>query len=320
MVLMALCGEYFCKAAEAANYFATNRIIVRGILSPGEDTLVYSFAWSQLPFEVTWDGDTERFSADLGDLVRKARNHLYADSGLTAELEPASLCLYRKADFLPIEPPLKRQLQTQGISAEQFSRQWFLAIPFVGYQSELVCRDVVISLDGTLAEVQHRVPHAPRNLFEVGVYPWPSARAARGQAEAEIAKPDFLPPKVLWTPFRGSFPMDLKAEAAKARRHLEAKYKDCGPLKLCSIDLQTFYLSHKPPEHWKVAFTFTNLRFEPYSVIMLLDGRIIGIGFTKIDPEGVNKVKNHYEEWERELDKLGHKQEQENVEKAPNLQ
>ena len=315
VILMALCGQHPCTVAETVDSFATNRIIVGGILPPGEDELVYSFAWNQLPFKITWDGDTENFPADLGNLVSKARNHLFAAGDSTAELQPASLQLYRKADLLPMEPSLKRQLRAHGISAEQFYQQWFLAIPFSGHQSALIFRDVVSSLDGTLAEVQHRRPYAPRNLYEVWVSPGPSAKAAGEQAEAEIAKPDFSPPDVLWNPLGGSFPMDLRAETAKARRHLAGKYKDCGPLKLRLIDFHTFRQSQKPPTHWSVGFTFTNSKLEPYSVIMLLDGRIIGVGFTRADPEGLNRVKNSYAEWEKELDELEQDRRQKNVEK-----
>jgi hypothetical protein len=267
--------------------------------SSGADQWSYFIKWDQVPCKVRWNAEREPFPVALGTQANRAWAVLASERHITNQMDVVAVEIFR----LHLSEP---QLQDRGIRPGDLTNQWFLRLSFrFGIPPHEHECGVVSLLDGSYAREQRGlaldVNSAPRAkaVAEQGVEVSPSPAQIRpADPEAHvppnpllaITKPGSRVCKVQWRPLLEAFPMDLNAEAQRARAFLSDQELARGePIWLDSIRMDRVC----PVEailaqgldlfanrfHWVITFQYRSPRSGPdrfYAVIMLLDGRILG--------------------------------------------
>lgn len=278
---------------------STNAVAIAGFGVGGERTR-YTVPASDLPCPVTWNPESDPFPEELRSLVARASSFLKDARQLGGSHGATRFDLdniqIKRIELTP------RQINAIGKEESAFTNQWFVAVTFHGADPvdltaahPVARKNVVLLLDGTWATEENDPLQRPKwsatnfppvksisnTLTRIGL---PSS-SQDTDSYGKLSKADLPISKVQWDHFGQQFPLDLRAQASRAKDYLMSSPDSPQRLTLTEICLwrykpiEALRLATKPTtEHlhdWEAVFWFRDERRQEHDVHMLLDTTIL---------------------------------------------
>lgn len=278
---------------------STNAVVIAGFGAGGESAR-YTVPASDLPCPVTWDPESDPFPGELSNLVARAWSFLNQAHQLGGSHDVTRFDLddiqIKRVELTP------HQINAIGKEKNAFTNQWFVAVTFHGADPvdltaahPVARKNVVMLLDGTCATEEKDPLRRPKwsatNFPATKTISNASTRtrlrsfSQGNDSYGKLSEPDFPISKVQWDPFGQQFPLDLRAQASRAKDYLMSAADSPHRLALTEICLwryvpvEALKPANEPTtehlHHWEVAFWFRDERRQEYGVHMLLDTTIL---------------------------------------------
>ncbi len=251
----------------------------------------YFVKWEKIPSR-EWEPGAP-FPLSLVSETVRARSFLSKDMQITNELQLSSIKIARLRASSDLAA-------AHGKSPAGLRKRWFMLINFDLQPTQPLhyCRHgVLVLMDGSYGTERPMAegtaaPARERAIDKKGISRAATLRSISNGPDPYQRlnyDPDFVIPKVQWKPFVAAFPLDLSAEALRAKDYLTKEGLSAGEsVVLAEIRVDPYL----PTEairasnlsfldnlnHWVVVFRFAKDAEDAtggYSVFMLLDGTIL---------------------------------------------